>query len=187
MRRGERSLRPAWIKAEYSVAAVPKQFIYLPDWLDPFLQKADCLFEGKSRVLFCAAIDMPFPPHQCNVKVLCTHRLQTCLTNRDFDKALVKTGASAGARVSQSESITVLPFSFCIHKIRKCQLSGPESRWFTAHWPSYLGSVDVYFYNVSSKETAEEDIHLYEVLKFTWCLGLFFNKARLAAVIGTNH
>lgn len=97
MWRGERSPRPAWIKAEYSVATVPKQFIYLPDCLDPFLQKADCLFEGKSKVQFCAAIDTPFPSHQCNVKVLCTQCLQSCLENIDFDKVLAKTGASAGA------------------------------------------------------------------------------------------
>lgn len=41
---------------------------------------------------------MPFPPHQCNVKVLGTQCLQACLTNRDFDKVLAKTGVSAGAR-----------------------------------------------------------------------------------------
>lgn len=99
LRRGERPLSPAWIKAEDSVAAAPKQFIYLADWLDPVLRKADCLFEGKSKVLFCAAVDMPFPPHQCNVKVLCIQCLQTCLTNIDFDKVLAKTGASTGARV----------------------------------------------------------------------------------------
>lgn len=114
---------------------------------------------------------MPFPPHQCNVKVLCIQCLQTCLTNRDFDKVLAKTGASTGARVGESESIKLLSFSLCIHKIRKCQLLGPESRWFIAHWPASLGSVDVYFCNVPSKETEEEDIHHSEIWKFTWSLG----------------
>lgn len=187
MRGGERSLRPAWIKAEYSVAAVPKQFIYLPDCLDPFLQKADCLFEGKSKVLFWAAIDVPFPPHRCDVKVLCIQCLQACLTNTDFDKVLVKTEASTEAWVGQSKSIAVLLFSFCIHKIRKCQLSGPESRWCTAHRPAYLGSADVYFYNVRFKESAEKDIPQCETYRFTWSLGLFSNKARLAAVIRAKH
>lgn len=88
-RRGERSLRPA----ENTVGARPKQFIYLVDWLDPFLQTADCLFEGKPKVLFCAPEDPPFPPHQWGVKVLGTQCLQVCFTNPDFDKVLVKKGA----------------------------------------------------------------------------------------------
>lgn len=40
------SVRPARNRPEYSVGAEPKQFIYREDWLDPLLQKADCLFEG---------------------------------------------------------------------------------------------------------------------------------------------
>lgn len=100
---GERCLRPAPIRAEYTVSAEPKQFIYLPEWLDPLLQKADCRFEGKSKVLFCAPIDVPFPPHQCSVKVLGTQCLQVCLT--DFDKVLARTRASARAWVSQGDSL----------------------------------------------------------------------------------
>lgn len=127
MGRGEHSLRPAGIRAETTLGAVPKQFIYLADWLDPFLQTADCLFEGKPKVLFCAPGDPPFPFHQWGVKVLGTQCLQVCLRNPDFDKVLVKTGAGAGARMGRSESFMVLSFSFCFHKIRKCQVQGPES------------------------------------------------------------
>lgn len=57
----------------YSLA-VAKQFIYLPTWLDPFLWKADCLLKcllrPKPGSCFCVGVNMPFPPHQCHVKVL---------------------------------------------------------------------------------------------------------------------
>lgn len=134
MWRGERSLRPARIRRDYSVGAEPKQFIYLEDWPDLLLQKADCLFEGKSKVPFCAPIDVPFPPHQSSVKVLATQCLPVCLTNTDFDKVL----AWPRACVDQSESVMVLPFSFCIHKIRKCQVRVQRADDSRALWPAYL-------------------------------------------------
>lgn len=94
---GERCLQPAPIRAQYIVSAEPKQFIYLPEWLDPLLQKADCLFEAKFKVLCCAPIDVAFPSHQCSVKVLGTQCLQVCLTNSDFDKVLARRRANVRA------------------------------------------------------------------------------------------
>lgn len=114
------SLRPARNRPGYSVGAEPKQFIYLEDWLDPLLQKADCLFQGKSKVLFCTPIDVPFPPHQSSVKVLATQWLHVCLTNTvQYNTEVL---ARPRAWVDQSESVMVLSFSFCIHEIRKCQV-----------------------------------------------------------------
>lgn len=128
---GERCLRPAPIRAEYTVSAEPKQFIYLPEWPDPLLQKADCRFEGKSKVLFCAPIDVPFPPHQCSVKVLGTQCLQVCLTNTDFDKVLARTRASARARVSQSDSLWFSHLPSASTRLVKVRLG---SREHMIHW-----------------------------------------------------
>lgn len=86
-------------------------------------------FEGKSRVLFGAQVDVPFPPHQCHVKVLGWEPPQVFLANTEgFEKyvlavglVLTRTAASAWSILNPCKSKMGPSFSLCIHRIRKCQ------------------------------------------------------------------
>lgn len=106
-------------------------------------------FEGKSRVLFCAHVNMPFPHHQCRVKVLgweppagLSHkyrRLWEFFFFLPVGLVLTRTAAGGWSILNLSKSKMGLSFSLCIHRIRKCQVLGCcESRWFTVHRPGCL-------------------------------------------------
>lgn len=120
----------------YSLA-VAKQFIYLPTWLDPFLWKAycllKCLLRAKPGSCFCVGVNMPFPPHQCHVKVL--GRPQVRLKNtegfRDFffpslpvQLELTRTAARVWSTLNLSTyKIGLHWFDLCIHRIKKFEVT----------------------------------------------------------------